>query len=277
MTRDHPFANTPLAQHPFRIRHCGVPIGLRHSSRITCRNHRIENYNHVLILTSPSPCARTPMGLCPAHIVDFPTISLPDCDSGFQPRRPCKRYLPGPFPLSPCPRVQYRWCCRCWGVGGDGYRLGAFSNAGAARAGVGGLPRVLSTKVFVLLRPGGVIGTLAISASGGVGLTLSAASLSASSRSLSLLSAAVSRRTLEQGPGLVGLSSSCPQRPSPAARASSRGGGRALIARSQAGLDHSTPKNSEWAMRRLWKRFGIPGSSLAIFVGVRHYSEATAG
>jgi SCA7, zinc-binding domain len=36
-------ANTPLAQHPFRIRQCGVPTGLRCSSRITCRNHRIEN------------------------------------------------------------------------------------------------------------------------------------------------------------------------------------------------------------------------------------------
>ena len=24
MTRDHPFANTPLAQYPFRIRQCGV-------------------------------------------------------------------------------------------------------------------------------------------------------------------------------------------------------------------------------------------------------------
>ena len=109
-TRDHSFANTPLAQHPFGIRQCRVPIGLRHSSRITCRNYRIENYNHVLILILPP---RTSMGRCPAHIVDFPTISLPDCDSGFRPRRPCKKYLPGPFPLSPRPRVQYRWCWGC--------------------------------------------------------------------------------------------------------------------------------------------------------------------
>lgn len=53
----------------------------------------------------------------------------------------------------------------------------AFSNEGAARAGVGGLPGVLSTKVFVLLRPGEVTDTLAISASGTGGLTLSVASL----------------------------------------------------------------------------------------------------
>jgi hypothetical protein len=39
------------------------------------------------------------------------------------------------------------------GVGGDGYRLSAFSNAGAARTGIEGLTKsVLSTKIFVLLR-----------------------------------------------------------------------------------------------------------------------------
>ena len=37
------------------------------------------------------------------------------------------------------------------GVGGDSYRLGAFSNTGA---GVRGSPRVILTKVFVLLRSG---------------------------------------------------------------------------------------------------------------------------
>ena len=97
-------------------------------------------------------------------------------------------------------------------VGGDGYRLGVFGNVSAARARVG-LQEVLSTKVFVLLRSGGVTGTLTISASGAVGLTLSAVSLSISGRSLSLLSAAVSRRTLEQGPG-AGSSSLCSWRPS---------------------------------------------------------------
>ena len=68
------------------------------------------------------------------------------------------------------------------GVGGDSYRLDAFSNVGAAQAGVGGLPGVLSTKVFVLLRPGEVTDTLAISASGAVGLTLSVVSLLVSMR-----------------------------------------------------------------------------------------------
>jgi hypothetical protein len=88
------------------------------------------------------------------------------------------------------------------GVGGDGDRSGAFSNAGTAQAGVEGLSGVLSTKVFVLLRPGGVTGTLTTSVSDMVGLTLSAATFSAFSRSLTLLSAAASRRTLEQGPAL---------------------------------------------------------------------------
>ena len=68
------------------------------------------------------------------------------------------------------------------GVGGDGYRLDAFSNGGAAQAGVRGLSGVLSTNVFVLLRLGEVRGTLVISASGAVGLTLSAASLPVSMR-----------------------------------------------------------------------------------------------
>lgn len=63
------------------------------------------------------------------------------------------------------------------GMLGDGFHSDAFSNEGAARAGVGGLPGVLSTKVFVLLRPGEVTDTLAISASGTGGLTLSVASL----------------------------------------------------------------------------------------------------
>ena len=53
---------------------------------------------------------------------------------------------------------------------------------GAAQAGVRGLPGVLSTKVFVLLRPGEVRGTLVISASGAVGLTLSTATLPVSMR-----------------------------------------------------------------------------------------------
>jgi hypothetical protein len=48
-------------------------------------------------------------------------------------------------------------------VGGDSYRLGAFSNAGAAGTGIGGLPGVRLTKVFVLLRPGGVTSTLLLS------------------------------------------------------------------------------------------------------------------
>jgi hypothetical protein len=68
------------------------------------------------------------------------------------------------------------------GVGEDGYRLDAFSNGGAAQAGVRSLPGVLSTKVFVLLRSGEVRGTLVISTSGAVGLTLSAANLSVSMR-----------------------------------------------------------------------------------------------
>jgi hypothetical protein len=92
MARNPTFANTPLAQHPFRISQCEVTIGLRHSGRITYRNHRTESYNHVFILTSPSPCAKNiKMGLCHAHIGVFPTISLPDYDSSHQPRRPCKR------------------------------------------------------------------------------------------------------------------------------------------------------------------------------------------
>jgi hypothetical protein len=44
------------------------------------------------------------------------------------------------------------------GKGGDEDISGDCSNAGALRAGVGGLPGVLSTKVRVLLRPGGVEG-----------------------------------------------------------------------------------------------------------------------
>lgn len=68
------------------------------------------------------------------------------------------------------------------GVGGDSYRLDAFSNVGVAWVGVGGLPGVLSTKVFVLLRPGEATDTLAISASDAVGLTLSVASLLVSMR-----------------------------------------------------------------------------------------------
>ena len=172
MTRDHTFANTPLAQHPFCIRQCGAPIGLRHSSRVTCRNHRIENYNHVLILTSPSPCANNANGALPRAHCGFSYHPLPDCDSDFQPRRPCKRYLPGPFPLSACPRVQYRWCCRCWDVGGDGYRLGAFSNAGATRAGCRRLTKSSLNQSIRSLAARWVIGTLAISASGVVDLTL---------------------------------------------------------------------------------------------------------
>jgi hypothetical protein len=53
------------------------------------------------------------------------------------------------------------------------------------------LPGVLSTKVLVLLRCGGVIGTLSTSSSGVIALALPLASLSASSQSLSLLWAAV--------------------------------------------------------------------------------------
>ena len=64
---------------------------------------------------------------------------------------------------------------------------GDCGNAGAARAGVGGLPGVLSTKVLVLLRYGGVIGILSISSSGVTALALSLASLLVSSLSLSLL------------------------------------------------------------------------------------------
>ena len=50
---------------------------------------------------------------------------------------------------------------------------GAYGNAGAARPGVGGLPGVLSTKVRVLLRLGGVegypgsLGTILIEATRG--------------------------------------------------------------------------------------------------------------
>jgi hypothetical protein len=53
-----PLCHHPLAWHSFHIRQRGVPIGLHHSSEITCRNHRIENYNHILILTSPSHCVK---------------------------------------------------------------------------------------------------------------------------------------------------------------------------------------------------------------------------
>jgi hypothetical protein len=45
------------------------------------------------------------------------------------------------------------------GKGGGEDVSGDCGNAGALRAGVGGLPGVLSTKVRVLLRPGGVRGT----------------------------------------------------------------------------------------------------------------------
>jgi hypothetical protein len=44
------------------------------------------------------------------------------------------------------------------GAGGGGGCSGDCGNTGAARAGVGGFPGVLSTKVRILLRPGGVEG-----------------------------------------------------------------------------------------------------------------------
>jgi hypothetical protein len=73
---------------------------------------------------------------------------------------------------------------------------GDCGNAGAARVGVGGFPGVLLTKVLVLLRCGGIVGTLSISSSSITALALPLASLSVSSLSLSLLWAAVNPRVL---------------------------------------------------------------------------------
>jgi hypothetical protein len=73
---------------------------------------------------------------------------------------------------------------------------GDCGNAGAARAGVRGLLGVFSTKASVLLRCGGVAGTLSISSSGVTALSLPLTSLSASSQSLSLLWAAVNHGAL---------------------------------------------------------------------------------
>ena len=66
------------------------------------------------------------------------------------------------------------------GIGGGEDRSRDCGNVGAARAGVGGLPGVLSTKVLILLRYGGVAGVLSISNSGVTALVLPLASLSAS-------------------------------------------------------------------------------------------------
>jgi hypothetical protein len=60
-------------------------------------------------------------------------------------------------------------------------------NVKAAREGVGGLPRVLLTKVLVFLHCRGVVGTLSISSFDVIALALSPVSLSAFSLSLSLL------------------------------------------------------------------------------------------
>jgi hypothetical protein len=82
------------------------------------------------------------------------------------------------------------------GIKGGEDCSGDCGNVGAARAGVGGFPGVLSTKVLVLLRCGGVAGTLSISSSGVITLALPLASLSAFNLSLSLLWAAVNPRVL---------------------------------------------------------------------------------
>jgi len=82
--------------------------------------------------------------------------------------------------------------------GGSEDCSGDCGNVGAARAGVGGFLGVLLTKVLVLLRCGGVAGTLSISSSGVTALVLPLASLSAFSLSLSLPWAAVN-------PGILAL------------------------------------------------------------------------
>jgi len=60
------------------------------------------------------------------------------------------RSLP-PFPVYSLAGAVYG------GKGGGEDLSGDCGNAGALRAGVGGLPGVLSTKVHVLLQPGGVV------------------------------------------------------------------------------------------------------------------------
>jgi hypothetical protein len=91
------------------------------------------------------------MGLCPAHIVGFPTISPPDRDSGFQPAALIRSISWARFCSLPALVYSVGGAADAGGVGGDGYRLGAFSNASTAWADIEGLPGILSTKVFVLL------------------------------------------------------------------------------------------------------------------------------
>jgi hypothetical protein len=74
--------------------------------------------------------------------------------------------------------------------------LGTVVMPGQLGQGSEALPEVLSTKVLVLLRCGGVAGTLSISSSGVTALSLPLTSLSASSQSLSLLWAAVNHGAL---------------------------------------------------------------------------------
>jgi|ERR1700733_1547391 hypothetical protein len=154
MTRDHPFANTPLAQHPFRIGQYGVPIGLGHNSRVACRNHRIESYNHVLALTSPSPRAKEHQWgfALRALWVFLPSHSWAAIRAS-SPAAFARDIFQARFRSLPTLVYSIGGVTDAGGVGGDGYRLGAFSNAGAARTGIEGLTKsVLSTKVFVLLR-----------------------------------------------------------------------------------------------------------------------------
>jgi hypothetical protein len=162
--------------------------------RLLVETIALRHYNHVLILTSPSPCAKNINGALPRAHCEFSYHLTPGLRFGLSsPAALTRGIFQARFRSLPALVYSIGGAVDARDVRGDSSRLGAFSNAGAAWAGVGDLLRVLLTKVFVLLRPGGITGTLVISASGTVGLTLSAVSLSASSRSLSLLSAAVSR------------------------------------------------------------------------------------
>jgi hypothetical protein len=82
------------------------------------------------------------------------------------------------------------------GIGENKDDSGDCGNVRAARAGVRGLPRVLLTKVLVLLRCESAAGTLSISSFGVTALNLPLVSLSAFNLSLSLLWVTVNPRAL---------------------------------------------------------------------------------
>jgi hypothetical protein len=211
MTRDHPFANTPLAQHPFRIGQYGVPIGLGHNSRVACRNHRIESYNHVLALTSPSPRAKEhqwgfALRALWVFLLSHSWAAIRDSSPAAFARDVFRTRFRS------LPTLVYS----IGGVtdAGDGYRLSAFSNAGAARAGTERLTKESSQPRYPFsCRPSVVTGTLVISALGTVGLTLSAVSLSAFSPVFVVAFDCGQPLNARTKASLVGASSSspCPQ------------------------------------------------------------------